>query len=123
MYPGADTGSDHNPVVMKLNVKLKKLQRKHSRIKLDMNSLKAENIKNRFVAEVNNRTAIYTEETHQYEPEEIDNYWKDVRTGLNDAAKTVIPKKNHDKKQKWMTDEILGMMKERKENKNDIIKY
>lgn len=44
-----------------------------------MNSLKVENIKNRFVAE-----------THQYEPDDIENYWKDVMIGLNDAAKTVL---------------------------------
>ena len=37
-YPGANIGSDHNPVVKKLNVKLKKLQKKNSKIKLDVNS-------------------------------------------------------------------------------------
>ena len=123
-YPGADIGSDHTPVVLKLNVKLKKLQKKNSRIKLDMSSLKSEKIKSKYVAEVNNRTAsLITEETHQYDPEKIDNSWESVKNGLNDAAKTALPKKNHEKKQKWMTDDILAMMRERKENKNDAIKY
>ena len=67
---GADINSDHNPVVMKLIVKLKKLQKKNSRIKLDMNSFKLEKIKSKYVAEVNNRTAsLITEETHQYDLE------------------------------------------------------
>ena len=66
---------------------------------------------------------MITEETHQYDPEKIDIFWESVKNGLTDAAKAVLPKKNHENKQKWMTDDILRMMREREENKNDAIKY
>ena len=37
-YPGADVGSDHNPVLMK--IKIKKMRKQKSHVKLELQQLK-----------------------------------------------------------------------------------
>ena len=39
-YHGADVGSDHNPLTSKMNIKLKKLKKKHTNHRMELNILK-----------------------------------------------------------------------------------
>ena len=58
---------------------------------------------------------LNTKETSQQpEPEFIENKWKSTKTCLTEVLKTSLPKKTNRKKQKWMTDDILNKMDERK---------
>ena len=60
-YPGPDIGSDHNPVVMKVAVKLGKMRKVSSRHHLDMNLLKNEEYRNLYHVKVNNMNNNNTE--------------------------------------------------------------
>ena len=58
-YPGADCGSDHNPVIAKMKLKLKRLQEGNPKKKLDLKQLKTTpTVKEDFVLEVSHR--LYT---------------------------------------------------------------
>ena len=47
-YPGADVNSDHNPVVIKLSVKFKKMQKAQGREHLNSDLLREDNYKSRY---------------------------------------------------------------------------
>ncbi|GFS00526.1 craniofacial development protein 2-like [Elysia marginata] len=55
-YPGADIGSDHAPVIMKINIKLKIPRRKSTKAaKYDVSQLKNEELQKKYAVEVKNR--------------------------------------------------------------------
>ena len=45
-YPGADINSDHNPVIIKFTVKLKKIERSQTQSQIDYNLLKDDTYEN-----------------------------------------------------------------------------
>jgi len=51
-YPGADVNSDHNPVIAKLEIKLKNIRQFKRKEQLDLNLLKQESIRNKYNVEV-----------------------------------------------------------------------
>ena len=53
-YPGADMNSDHNPVVVKVNMKLKRTNAANRSEQLELNLLKEETYKNKYNVEVQN---------------------------------------------------------------------
>ena len=58
---------------------------------------------------------LNTEETPQQpEPKFIENKWKGTKTCLTEALKQACWQKTNRKKQKWMTDDILNKIDERK---------
>ena len=73
----------------------------------------------RYNIEVRNKYEFLNAEKtpQQPEPEFIENKWKSTKTCLTEALKTNLPKKTNRKKQKWMTDDILNKLVERKEVK------
>ena len=54
-YPGADIGSDHNPVIANMKIKLKTPRKAKHAPKLDLSALKQPDIKDNFSIEVQNR--------------------------------------------------------------------
>ena len=111
--PGADCGSDHNPVVFKVRVKLKVPKKKSSqRYKYNCEKLKNSAIKGTFKEATNQVAkeikAVMNEETG------CDEVWVKLRDGTHRVAKEVCGETNIEKKKKWMTDEILDRMNERK---------
>ena len=124
--PGADIGSDQNPVVMKLLVKLKQLKCSKRDPKLDMSMLRNEDLKNRYNLSIQNRYEILAiEDGFQLtEERQIENQWKMLKDSMVNAAKEVLPCKKKETKQSWMTKNILEKMRERKKAKsNDQAKY
>ena len=128
-YPGADIGSDHNPVVMKLKVKLKQTKTKKQAEHLDTDMLQLEEYKTRYnVAVMNKFNALINEmgrqECESVQESEAEKEWRCLKESINSAAKEVLPKRKKQAKQKWMTDEILEKMKRRKrmkaEGKTDL---
>ena len=114
-YPGADIGSNHNPLVMKIKIKLKKLEKKKQNPQLELNRLKEDHYREQYNISVNNKyNALVTEEIPQRKETEIDKKWNVIRDSMNAAAGEVLPKKRKEAKQAWMTEEILDKMKERK---------
>ena len=65
-YPGANMNSDHNPVVVKVNMKLKRTNASKRREQLKLNLLKEETYKNKYTVEVQNiYERLCIEETEQ----------------------------------------------------------
>ena len=123
-YPGADKNSDHNPVVVKINMKLKRTNATKRSEQLELNLLKEETYKcNVEVQNIYERLCI--EETEQ-QPDngsfnnQCDKKWTTVKRSIKSSLNAVLPRKANRKKQKWMTDHILNIMKKRKQFKKVI---
>ena len=72
-YPGADMNSDHNPVVVKINMKWKRTNAtKRSEHLLQLNILKEETYKYKYIVEVEkNYERLCIEETEQHQIMEV----------------------------------------------------
>ena len=118
-YPGADVNSDHNPVLCKLHVKLKKIA--HRRVQdpqIDASALKQPDLQQKYLVDVRNRYEhLMIECMEQYRrenPEEkIDNKWDSLRKSIQTSNEN-LPIRKAKNKQTWMTDGILEKMSERK---------
>ena len=99
-----------------MKVKLKQMKKTKAREQIDLDLLKQQEYKERYNIEVRNKyELLIAEETpHQPEPEFIENKRKSTETCLTETLKTSLPKKINRKKQKWITDDILNKMDERK---------
>ena len=119
-YPGADIGSDHNPVMATVNIKLKIPNVTKSQPKLDVSALKSPQIREEFAVKVENRFNSLFEEGEEQVPgnhERIDHKWECLKTAINEVQEAILPKRNCKAKQVWMTDDILDLMTERKSKK------
>ena len=109
-YPSADCGSDHVPVICKLKVRLKrrKLKNPLSTPKLQYGKLQEDEVcRQEYAVSVKNKLAAL---------ENIgESKWNAFKEALVSTAKEVIPKKEKNVKRKWITNEILGLMKERQQ--------
>ena len=126
-YPGADINSDHIPVVMKLKIKLKKMEKPKVREQFDLQLLKEENYKKEYNVEIRNAYSKLSNQTIEQTPEDqndVEKKWGIIKESLNTSLRTVLPNKHAMKKKPWMTDDILMKMEERKKCKNiDSDKY
>ena len=69
-YPGADMNSDHNPVVVKINMKLKRTNATKRSEQFEFNLLKEETYKYKYHVEVQNiYERLCIEETEQQQPD------------------------------------------------------
>ena len=60
-FPGADTGSDHDLLMMTFRLRLKKTSKpKHTRLKFDLKKLKDPNVLETFQAMIGRRFAPFT---------------------------------------------------------------
>ena len=122
--PGADIGSDHNPVIMKMKVKLKKPKKNpNTFLKFDVNALKDQNLRTQYAIETKNRfehllSLSVDEASPPSTQSQIDSYWEHFKTAVNETNVKLLPKKKKEMKQPWMTNEILDLMKERKQHKD-----
>ena len=127
-YPEADMNSDHNPVVVKINMKLKRTNATKRSEQLELNLLKEETYKNKYNVEVQNiYERLYIGETEQ-QPDngsfnnQCDKKSSTVKQSKKSSLNAVLPRKANRKMQKWMTDRIVKLMENRKQFKNSDIK-
>ena len=121
--PGADCGSDHNPVVFKLRIKLKLTKKKKNSGKIIYNCEKLKNseVKKIFENETNRVAKEIKEEmTVNTQIEEV---WEKLKQGTKKAAENLRDKNNIKKHKSWMTDEILRRMEVRKQQKRKTKEY
>ena len=65
-YPGADVNSDHNLMIGRVSIKLKKVKKQKGREQYDLNMLKDEESRVKYAVEVKNRyEALAVEEATQ----------------------------------------------------------
>ena len=99
-----DKLSDHYPVVAKVKIKMAKPKRYTKAAKTDREWLKDENNKRIF------QEATITE-TNEFT-------WKEISYRIKKGAEKVMPKQTMERRQNWMTDEILELMYARRKEKN-----
>ena len=117
-FPGADCGSDHVPVCGTIRLKLKKIKTAIRNIKLDVDTLRSDSdIKEKFTVAVKNRFSIL------HDVQVVDEKWEHLKESITQAAEETIPKSQRKAKKKWMNDEILKMMDERRNSKQDRVAY
>ena len=77
-YLGTDINSDHNPVIVKMKIQLKKLNKTNRKQQLDFSLLKNNSCAARYNIEIRNRfDALHIEKLEQqsYEKEHIKDIW------------------------------------------------
>ena len=103
--PEADCGSDHEPLIAKFRLKLKKVGKTTRPFRYDLNQIPQD------------YTVVVTSRFKGLDlidrvPEEL---WMEVHNIVQEAVINTIPKKNKGKKAKWLSEEALQTaMKRRK---------
>ena len=105
--PEADYGSDHELLIAKFRLKLKKVGKTTRPFRYDLNQIPYD-----YTVEVINRFKGLglTERV----PEDL---WTEVHDILQEAGIKIIPKKKKCKKAKWLSEEGLQIVEKRKEAK------
>ena len=111
-YPGADIGSDHNPVIANMKVKLKIPKKPKTTPKIDVAALKQPDLKEAYNIEVRNRFSALMGERENGENienpiERINCKWNYLQEAINAAQEKVLPKKKREAKEAWITKKIL----------------
>ena len=95
--PGADCGSDHELLIAKFRLKLKKVGKTTRPFRYDLNQ-----IPYYYIVEVTNRVTGL--DLNDRMPEEL---WTEARDFVQKAVIKTIPKKKKCKKAKWLSEEAL----------------
>ena len=105
--PGADCGSDHELLIAKFRLKLKKVGKTTRPFRYDLNQIPYD-----YTVEVTNR--VKGLDLIDRVPEE---QWMEVHDIIQEAVIKTIPKKKKCKKTKWLSEEALQIAVKRKEAK------
>ena len=106
--PGADYGSDHELLIAKFRLKLKKVGKTTRPFRYTLNQ-----ITYNYTVEVRNRFKGLN--LIDREPDEL---WMEVRDIVQETGIKTIPKKKKCKKAKWLSEEALQIVVKRKEVKS-----
>ena len=116
--PGADCGSDHIPVIGCMKIKLKKLKKPKRMPRLNFNILKTnQDLKEEFTVSVKNKFEILDNLTTAEER------WQKMKESIQTTAEELIPETTRKEHKRWMTEDILELMEERRKAKNDDNRY
>lgn len=121
-YPGADIPSDHNLLLARTKLRLKKIVRKKTSKNVDTRKLKQDNVfqqtKERLNKEFMNISVNNNHET------EIEDLWNKIKVSITSVTEEELRPDKIEKRQQWMTDSILELMEERRQHRNrDSGKY
>ena len=105
--PGADCGSDHEHLIAKFRLKLKKVGKITRPFRHDLNQIPYD-----YIVEVTNRPKGL--ELMDRVPEEL---WTEVHDIVPEAVIKNTPKKKKCKKAKWLSEEALQITEKRREAK------
>ena len=109
-YPSADCNSDHNLLMATILCKMKKMKKPKAKPNLDLKILKhVVNIQKQYGAEVNNRFEPLGRNENTAEKD-----WSQREEVLQNTAEKLLPPISRDRKQRWMNNSILELMKQRR---------
>lgn len=117
-YPGADIGSDHNPLVTELSLNLKAKRQTHPARAVDVTRLNDPEVRHIVAEEINNRLTSLQENQLR----DIETLWNSIKNIIVDTCKLHL-RETFKPKNKWMTDHILTLMEQRRLAKNKPDKY
>lgn len=117
-YPGADIGSDHNPVVATIRIKFKKVIQKQRSEVLDWKTIQNDNIRNKFITQIEDEIENIHPQNDIVEEREIEKTWTELKNILDKSGKDTIGRKKQEKRKEWITPEILELMERRRTIKN-----
>ena len=106
--PGADCGSDHELLIAKFRLKLKKVGKTTRPFRYDLNQIPYD-----YTVEVRNRFKGL--DLIDRVPDEL---WTEVHVIVQEAVIKTIPKKKKCQKVKWLSEEVLQIAEKRKEAKS-----
>ena len=106
--PGADCGSDHEHLIAKFRLKLKKVGKTTRQFRYDLNQIPYD-----YTVEVRNR--LKGPNLRDRVPDEL---WTEVRDIVQETGIKTIPKKKKCKKAKWLSEEALQIAVKRREVKS-----
>ena len=101
---GADCGSDHELLIAKFRLKLKKVGKTTRPLRYDLNQIPYD-----YTVEVRNR--IKGLDLTDRVPDEL---WMEVHDIMQEAGIKTIPKKKKCKKAKWLSEEALRIAEKKK---------
>ena len=105
--PGADCGSDHELLIAKIKIKLRKTKQIQTEMRYDLS-----NISDNYTVAVSNRFEILENENiSEKTPNEL---WEDIKETVLSEAENVIPKKKIMKRSKWLSEETMITAEKRK---------
>lgn len=116
-YPGADVSSDHNPVVITLKMQFRRVRKPLVIQRIDIRKLQDTRTHERVVQEMGEIMEVIRTEQ---DTETAWKKWKDMQCTVQNG--TVGHVQRHERKD-WMTEEIIGLMEERRGLKNDRNMY
>ena len=106
--PGADCGSDHELLIAKFRLKLKKVGKTTRPFRYDINQIPCD-----YTVEVRNRFKGL--DLIDRVPDEL---WNEVRDIVQETGIKTIPKKKKCKKAKWLSEEALQIAVKRRKAKS-----
>src|SRR5437867_1794879 len=112
--PGADCDSDHNPVVVKMKIRLQRVKKAKKTVKWNVNNLKKSEVRNAYRMRLDQQL----QEEKIDGCTEADDIWKRLKDGISTVAEEICGKEMQPKKQNWMNSEILHKMEEGRKCKN-----
>ena len=105
--PGADCGSDHEDLIAKFRLKLKKVGKTTRLFRYDLNQIPYD-----YTVEVTNR--LKGLDVIDRVPEEL---WTEVHNTVQEVVTKSIPEKKKCRKAKWLSEEDLQTAEKRREAK------
>ena len=105
--PGADCGSDHELLIAKFRLKLKKVKKTTAPFRYDLKQITYD-----YTLEVRNRFKGL--DLIDRVPDEL---WPEVHDTVQETGIKIIPKRKKSKKAKWLSEEALQIAVKRREAK------
>src|SRR2546425_4771174 len=88
---GADCGSDHNPVVVKMKIRLQRVKKAKKTVKWNVNNLKKSEVRNAYRMRLDQQL----QEENIDECMEVDEIWKRLKDGISTVAEEICGKEMH----------------------------
>ena len=120
-YPGADVPSDHNLLLSRMKLHLKKVYKGKPQKRPDIQKLKDNTTREEIKNELNNKINSIATDIRQ-ENINVEDVWNGIKNACSSVVDSKLKAGKRAKKQPWMTEGILELMEERRKhrNKNDL---
>lgn len=110
-YPGADIDSDHNLVMMKSELRFKKLVKKKKKL-WNVDKLKDDKVQEKYEKQITDKIRTIQSTSA------INEGWNNIKIGIKEVAEKVIGNKTLVARKPWITEKIIELIGDRRKLKN-----